>query len=151
MLARSHDTKWTLGASVWGRWWEKTLCGWFLHARRPSWCRCSPPIMCTIGRNLLPRKGQALSQKEFSGKVPETHMSLLLQESLLTIARVIATLFFSYKGKGEQMQTLSPTKQKGYWNVLSSPPQLLPLPDSWARADCCEQVCPPKQWPARED
>lgn len=45
---------------------------------------------------------------------PHVTPCLLLQESLLTIARVIPTLFFSSKGRGEQMQTASPTKWKHY-------------------------------------
>lgn len=111
VLARSHSTKWTLGGSAWGRWGEKTLCGWFLHAGRPPWCRCSPPIMCTISMNLLPRKGQAPTQKGSNRKVPETHTSLPVCKSHCN------TFYFSHRGKEGQTQTVSPTDQK-HWNVF---------------------------------
>lgn len=53
------------------------------------------PVMCTISMNLLPRKGQALSQREFSRKVPETHISLPVSKSHCN------TFFFIFtQGKG---------------------------------------------------
>lgn len=108
--------------------WEPVLgkgdgrrhCGWFLHARRPSWCRCSPPITCTIGMNLLPRKGQALSQKEFSRKVPETHISLPFSESHCN------TFFFFTQGKGETNTNCESHKMETLLKCFlgSSPPWL---------------------------